>query len=341
MKSLPDFVKNTLSPRFGADPPSIIFLGGGQDWSDGIVFRFEHSEGERVIKFVDFAQTDDKALFRMEEKILYIKRMSESGTSVIEPELSVNGNHFEICSFEGKNWLAYSYPYVPGRPVNAGDTVVRNGMFHRHIGTILGKLHTVASELPEEGFTANKKKQSLLSDWTEEWEFFRSWCRDDEVGSAWERLKHAVLRLDVERKVYGFIHNDAHAANFIFNPASATGQERNKFDLTLIDFDVARFHFFTCEVAAALYSFVSLETGGLETIRTLDKDRKRFLYSSFMKGYEQFRSPLPEWLDHLRLFIQYRRCLLFMPFQEQTAKYPAWRKRWKKRIMENDKKLFG
>ncbi|MBN1413044.1 MAG: phosphotransferase [Spirochaetales bacterium] len=341
MKHLPDQVKAELSPRFDTAPDALTFLGGGQDWSDGTLFHYTQGGVEKVVKFIEFAETDDTALLRMEEKILYVKRLAESGTRLIEPGLSANGNCFETFSFDGKIWLAYCYSFVPGRPVRLNDPCVRNGQFHEQVGFILGKLHTTAAALPENMETENGIPVNNISHWPEEWEFFRSWCKDDEVGKAWEHLKSAVEGLPVDGSVYGFVHNDAHAANFIMSPDSIMYHGKNPPDLTLIDFDVAGFHFFACDAATTLYSFLSLETGGIENNKKVDKERKRFLYDAFLRGYQQNRSLPPDWMDHLRLFMQYRRCLLFMPFQEQTAKYPAWRDRWKARIREEDGKLFG
>jgi hypothetical protein len=46
-------------------------------------------------------------------------------------------------------------------------------------------------------------------------------------------------------------------------------------------------------------------------------------------------------MGRLELFLHYRRCLLFMPFQEESAKHPAWRANWLAAIEEGDKRLFG
>jgi amicoumacin kinase len=177
--------------------------------------------------------------------------------------------------------------------------------------------------------------------WREEWASMRRWCRDGEVGAAWERLRDALARLPVEKRGYGFVHNDAHVWNLLLDPESAAARPKEEPELTLIDFDCAGYHWYQCDCAVALYSFLTLAAGGLETEAGPPEGVRENTFREFWAGYRRHRDPGADWMERLDLFLHYRRCLLFMPFQEQTAAHPAWRKRWKDRILAEDARLFG
>ncbi len=208
------------------------------------------------------------------------------------------------------------------------------------MGDVLGGLHTISSDFQETLSTEGLSDRStVVGGWRQEWSFFRSWCKDQEVGLAWEHVRDALTRLPVDKTGYGFVHNDAHVWNMLFDPAATHATSEPV--LTVIDFDCSGYHWFANDSAVALYSITILVSGGIESPARLPEGFRERAFGAFWDGYRRHRDPGQEWLRLTDLFLQYRRCLMFMPFQDATARDPSWRKRWKERIQMEDTRLFG
>jgi amicoumacin kinase len=337
MKNIPEGVRNEMAARFGMDPASLRLLGGGQDWSDGTLF----TSGPLVLKILDLKASDSGAIQRVEDRVRFIHAFAKSGARVIVPRPSAAGRLYESVPEGDGLFIGYAYPFVAGRPIEAGDRIAHGGGFYRAMGELLGRLHAAAEAMGETLRPDGSSDACVsLKGWREEWGFFRSWCRDDEVAAAWEHLRGALERLPVDKRGYGFVHNDAHAGNLLLDPASPAALAGAEPGLTLIDFDVSNWHWFMCDSATALYSLLILAGRGIESEPGPPPGFRERAFGAFWEGYARRRDPGADWMERLDLFLQYRRCLLFMPFQDETAKHPAWRRRWKDAIQAEDRRLF-
>jgi Ser/Thr protein kinase RdoA (MazF antagonist) len=339
MKLLPKPVLAELSSRYGTRPQDLSFLGGGQDWSDGTVYRYHGTEEERALKIISFPRTDSEALARAKRRLAIIDLFSRGGAPLAGPLSSPEGNRFETVEADGELFLAYSSRLVPGREVRPHDPCAHSGAFQKAVGEAVGLLHALSEARGlRAGMDGRCEADAPLQGWCDEWAFFRRWCRDDEVGEAWERLRERIEALPMDSSRYGFVHNDIHAFNFIFDPDAEPARSGGEPSLTLIDFDVSGWHFYACDAAQALYSFGIMATGGPETGRPLPAGFWPWAKALFLEGYSRHRDPglIKDGLD---LWLQYRRCLMFMPFQEETAKRPEWRAAWKRAIAEGEEAL--
>ena len=340
MRSLPSTVIAELSPRFGVSPEALRFLGGGKEWSDGSLYTFRARDGDRVLKFLCFPEADGEGLERAEDRIRCVRFFGERGCRIVTPEPSAEGALFQTCIRDGFSWLAYAYRKVPGRVVEKGDASYRSGAYFRAVGEVLGGLHAAWESRGEVALRDGSSASSrVLRGWRDEWSGFRSWCRDDEVGRAWERLGDELGSVPVDADGYGFVHNDAHVWNLLFDPGAEPARGGGEPALTVIDFDVSTFHWFGCDIATALYSFHMLGAGRPDPppFSALGDAAS----ASFLEGYRRRREPGQAWLERLELFLQYRRILLFTVFQGETDKHPAWKARWREGILNEDVRLFG
>jgi Ser/Thr protein kinase RdoA (MazF antagonist) len=323
-----------LVPRFGAQPAGLAFLGGGQEWSDGTLYTFRLGAAERVLKVIAFAGSDRDGLTRAEERVAYVRSLAEAGCRVVLPERSPSGRLFETIDREDATWLAYSYRKAPGRVVKDDDPWLADGSFFRALGGAVAGMHA-ATEARGDPIRRDGSSTACraLCGWREEWGGFHAVCRDEVVREAWERLRHRLELLPIERSGYGFVHNDAHAWNVIFDPHAVGPRPLEPPDLAIIDFDCSGLHWFGCDAAIAVESAMSIGTGEMDVPPGPPCGPARMRVEAFWDGYRDVRDPASA-LASADLFIQYRRILLYMVCQDSLEGRPEVRERWKRRILE-------
>jgi Ser/Thr protein kinase RdoA (MazF antagonist) len=254
----------------------------------------------------------------------------------------LDGKYFVELNDKQKTYLGYVYPFVPGRHVDKTDLTVQTGACWRAIGSELGRLHA-SWERHSAAVLSNGMSDvsEVLKGWQDEMAFFREWCQEDRVRVAWDHLEYALGKLSISKANYGFIHNDAHVWNMIFDPDAEPACSGGEPAFTLIDFDVANFHWFMCDCATVLYSFEILAGAGIEKPDgVLPAGFRESCRVLFWEGYRCHKDPGADFQAQLELFFQYRRCLLFMPMQSETATQPQWRKYWIESIEAHDRRLF-
>jgi Ser/Thr protein kinase RdoA (MazF antagonist) len=137
-------------------------------------------------------------------------------------------------------------------------------------------------------------------------------------------MRERLEQLPLTREVFGFIHNDPHVNNILM--------EGDK--LSILDFDVANYHWFINDIAVAMQGVLFTQSGGMERPLQDPAPIRRFL-EHFMNGYEEEYHLDPVWLEHLDVFIAYRRMLLFTVMQEWLDTKPDVKQMWKQLILED------
>lgn len=336
VKTLPPPIRDSFARDWGLDPEALTFLGGGQDWSDGTLFSTPEP-GATVLKVLDFPVEDREALERAEERVRLVRFLGDQGCPIVTPLTDREGRLHRARVTGDRLYLAYAYPRVPGRSFRRDDPAVESGALFEAFGEVLGRLHRASQARGVGAHSDGSDAESrVLRGWRQEMSFFRSWCQEPAVADAWDHLREALSSLSTSPAVYGFVHNDLHLANLIYDPEAA-----GPLGLTVIDFDVANDHWYMADAAIALYSLACLGAGGLETASGPPPGWNDRAWPAFWRGYQRHRIPSDEEKTWVELFVHYRRCLLFMPLQNETAKDPAWRSRWVSRIVDEDARLFG
>jgi hypothetical protein len=176
VKIIPDPVKNDLCLRFGGTPESLCFLGGGQDWSDGVVFTFTPAVPEaprsKVLKIIEFKPDDAEGLARARDKVRLVRTFGEQGARLAFPEPSPEGSLFETLEEGGRVFMAYVCVKVSGRPLEKKDRLAHSSAYYRALGSLLGRLHTVSEARPET--LASDGTSRGKSGWTGSISFFIS-----------------------------------------------------------------------------------------------------------------------------------------------------------------------
>lgn len=325
MKKIQKVLLQRLASAYGTDAAAMRYFRGGHDWSDGVLYEYGHGDETRILKVMEFPATEagDK-LPALEARLKFVRYLGESGIPMIFPEPSADGG-LHVREPDGERiYVAYSYAKREGTHIFQAPQDERE-MFFVRWGEVMGRMHVAAREYPEWRRLPEDPEGTRLG-WEAEWKFFHDWCKDEAVKESWRQLKTELDALPIERSGYGFTHNDLHFENLLIG----------KDGLTVLDFDVASPHWFACDLAIALYSIFTYAAGGrLEHPPADEKEPKR-LFQSFLRGYETANKLDAFWFERIRLFLHYRRILLFIVFSDELERsHPEHRRVWRERILKN------
>ena len=320
MIPVPQSALESLARAYDTSAEELSFFGGGREDGDGVVYAYPHGDGRRLLKIMTITLQDQhKGLFRLEERLRFMKYLGEHGAPVVYPQISPQGSLFETVADASHLWVGYGMDIAPGRPVReeAWDPV-----FFTKWGQTIGRLHRLAREYPSWRASVDPTTGDELLTWREEWSGFCEWFQDAEAKSKWGEIGQALAALPVTRDSFGFIHNDPHIWNLLYDG------ER----ITLLDFDVANHHWFVNDIAIACQSILFGQTGGMDR-PVQDHEKLHAFLHHFLDGYEREHHLSDEWLNRLNLFIAYRRLLLFTVMHGWIGSKPEWHASWKRMIL--------
>jgi Ser/Thr protein kinase RdoA (MazF antagonist) len=317
---VPRVVLEALAAKYHIPDQQLVKFGGGEESSDGIVFRYPFNQNQRLLKVMAFPLAEQR-ISRMcfEERLKFIRYLGENGANIVYPLLSPEKKLYETFDDENHLWVAYSMALVPGRSMSEKTW---DQKFFRNWGQTIGLCHRLARRYPTWLGIMDDQTGAALLTWRREWDAFYRMCPDEEIKTRWEQIRESLEQLPVEREVFGFIHNDPHMWNLLVD-----GDR-----ITLLDFDVANHHWYINDIAIACQSILIFHSGGLNgPLRRLDK-LEEFL-GAFMQGYQRENDLSLDWLRHLDLFISYRRILLYLVMTGWIHSQPKLHKTWRQLIL--------
>jgi amicoumacin kinase len=320
MIPVPKTVAASLARSFGITAAELSHFGGGREDSDGIVYAYPFGATRRLLKVMAIpAEGQRRGLLCLEERLRFMRFCGENGASIAFPLFSPQGRLYEMFASEAHLWVGYAMDMAPGKTPKVDDW---NPAFFRNWGQAIGRLHRLARQYPSWEASTDPDTGEAFLTWREEWEGFHQWCQDEEVRQKWTEIGRLLESLPRTRESFGFVHNDPHIYNLL-----ADGDE-----ITLLDFDVANYHWFVSDVAIACQSVLFSISGGMER-PVSDRMKLLAFLACFMEGYEREHLLAPEWLDWLDLFIAYRRILLFIAMRGWLQSKPEVLSSWKQMIL--------
>lgn len=283
-----------ICQKWGIDPGTLAFLGGGRGDSDGIVYAYPSARGKMVLKILALGENDADRLAALEVRARFARHLGESGIPVACPEPGADGSLYAESVDGGLRYVAVTMAYREGHtPENAELT---DG-FARAWGRLTGRAHRAAKSFREGDVPALNYGRELNG--------FAELCRDPDAGAAWREMGAFLAALPRTADDYGFIHNDNHQRNIL---ADGDG-------IALIDFDCAMRQFFLHDVTTPLQGLMFEEAGGMLSPLGDGARLGRFL-SSFLEGYERENHLDLFWCERITQFVNYRRLLLFTVMQD-------------------------
>lgn len=295
MKLLKDEIRNDLANRFGINEHELTFLGGGREDSDGIVFTVGE-EPEKIVLKISQASDEEHVKSVLE----FAHFLGERGIRVSSPIENERGNIYEVARDGDALYIATLMKFIEGNSPDVNE-MMENPKLVYEWGKLTGKMHKAAKEYPV-------WKHSVESDerygFEAEIDSFIRMSPNEYIVDKWKAMKDKLKALPINRDTFGFIHNDNHQMNII-----ATKEE-----IAVIDFDCAECHFFANDILLPVQGLLFDITGGMMTPISKPEVLKEF-YKHFLEGYRTENEIDDFWLEHLEIFLEYRRLLLYTVLQ--------------------------
>ncbi|MDP4091718.1 MAG: phosphotransferase, partial [Bacillota bacterium] len=272
MIAVPDLILSKMAVLFGTDRDSLSFFAGGREDSDGALYTFHENGSEKVLKILAIPVKEKEAAFKkIDERIKFVHFLGENGVDIIYPVVNRNNMLMETVEGDTHIFVGYVMNRIDGIHPSMEEC---NPHFFMNFGRAIGRLHRITKQYP-------KWKGNILGGdcevlgWQEELDGFYEWCKDEDIKKCWLSMKNELLNLPITRDTYGFIHNDPHIQNIM-----KTGDR-----ITLIDFDVANFHWFATDISIAPQSVLFSQSGGFER-PVSNLEPLKIFFDNFMNGYE-------------------------------------------------------
>lgn len=324
MKPLSEGQLRALLRPYRLMPADVRLLGGGREDSDGIVYAYDDGGTPMAVKLMAMEGPSGRyadTVAAYEERARFARYLGENGAAIVGPEPDGEGALYRACRMDDLTCISYLMRRVEGAnlPPDRWD----DGFFDAW-GRAVGRMHRLSTAWTQfrHSLARNAQGEPLIC-WRNEISFFRGLCRDEAVSRAWERMQATLEALPVERDSFGFIHNDPHGNNLLYDGRS----------LRMIDFDVANYHWFATDLSIAAQSVLFMQSGGMERPLQDPAALRRFL-KAFLGGYREEYALQSCWLDRLDLLLQYRRLLLFTVMQDWLDTNAPVRDTWKAMIAE-------
>jgi Ser/Thr protein kinase RdoA (MazF antagonist) len=272
MIPVPQSVLESLAGAFGTTDVRMSHFASGRQENDGVIYAYPYKKARRLLKIMAFpAQEQHSALFRMEERLDFMRFLGEKGAPIAFPLLSLQDNLYESHVSESHLWVGYSMDTAPGQTVKP---TAWNETFFGNWGQTIGMLQRLTQEYPSWKSSLDPLTGKECLTWREEWQGFYDWCQEGDVRQKWAEIRDQLETLPITREVYGFIHNDPHIWNLLVD-----GDR-----ITVLDFDVANHHWFVNDIAIACQSILFAQTGGMD--RPLHDHKKLLAFlDTFLAGY--------------------------------------------------------
>lgn len=213
MKSFPFSIINTFRDAYSQSQSILIPYRGGEESSDGFLYRFQDEEQTRLVKVMRLGSDNQrKALLYFESRLKFVDFLHQKGVSVTEVLPSLKDNLYEKIEDKSCIWVAYAIKRIAGKTMSPK---VWDPIFNQKWGALIGKLHLVTQSYPEWNYCIDPVTSEEYLTWESEWENFHRLCSEPEITKAWEQIGEELRSLPIQRDCFGFIHNDPHLWNIL------------------------------------------------------------------------------------------------------------------------------
>lgn len=296
MKPLKEEIKKDLAAKFGLADAELVYLAGGREDSDGVVFTALRENKKLVLKI---SQADDEE--HVKSILRFAHYLGECGIPIGSPIENQSGNIYEVAKDGDTLWIATLMEFIEGIVPDVNELQENESLVYQW-GKLTGKMHKAAKEYP---VWKNVCEGDERYGFESEIDSFISRSPNAFIKEKWQEMKERLKALPINRDTYGFIHNDNHQMNIIASDNV----------ISVIDFDCAECHFFVNDILLPVQGLLFDVTGGMMTPISKPEVLQEF-YRHFMEGYRTEKELDTFWLGQLGVFLEYRRLLLYTVLQD-------------------------
>ncbi|SEN40298.1 phosphotransferase enzyme family protein [Lihuaxuella thermophila] len=275
--------------KFRGTESSLKRIGGF--WEN--VYEYERDGEACVLKLIPIAVKDRNLIY---SELQWVSFLRTQGIRIPRQILSVHGKTVEEIRRLPVPCCIISFQKAPGKFVNPENPSEWNRTLFRRWGQVMGRMHSLSGKF--------HRHQSVPP--FEEWNEGEIYHRDLSFAesSIRDRLNACLARIETfpkNERSYGLIHNDFHHRNFLLSYRG---------EMILFDFADVKYHWFTYDIAIALYH-------ALSSVEQQDRAGfKTMFLESFMSGYLLEHQLEEGWEEQIDFFLEFR--LLFSYLHQMT-----------------------
>lgn len=200
-----------------------------------------------TLQFLRFAPEDEKMPEQIASELAFINYLRDAGYAANRPVPSRAGQLLESIDTAKGRYHAVAFEGVPGRQL---DPETMTPADFAGWGRALAELHRLSMDYsPPEGLRRHDWRDNL--DWAEG--VLKGLPGEDRALAEVMLIRQALASLPATRGDYGLIHYDFETDNVFLDPATGT--------FSVIDFDVATYHWFVMDAYRAINSAGDIDPG--------------------------------------------------------------------------------
>jgi len=316
-------ILSLAAKQFGVELPKLHPLGG----MEGMALEYRLGNQHYVLKVTPGGGDNPNLIEQIKARIKFISYLSDNGVALAKPIQSPVGNWVERIDTREGNYLVTASTKACGQHISLHNHKQSTPRLFQSWGRVVGQMHRLAKDYPSwEKIPINGNGNSLIMDWTDEYNHFKKWCQDEDIREKWCSLGDHLETLPRDRNGYGLIHNDLHPRNFLVDHEGV---------ISVIDFDVCAHHFFIKDIAIALF-FANWH--GKSPVGSKDNYLTSF-FQNFMQGYSLENELDDLWFFELPSFVRHHQILLYIVFTDEWKNPNKWElntlARWKRQILND------
>lgn len=275
--------------NFQANKTNANLLGN----SANMVYEVEQNGKFYILRIT---QGSAKYVPAYEGEIDWVNYLADNGVNVSKAISSINNKFVECVNVDNSCYLVSAFEKAKGKMPNTKDTNEWNESLFYIWGQTMGQMHALSKKYTVNDISMKRKE------WIEDIYFASEYSlpiEEKKVINKWNSIVDKLKSLPKDKNSYGIIHYDFHQFNFFINDGN----------ITVFDFDDCLYHWFTCDIAIALYH-------ALDSLpKTETQNRINFAYQfmrSFLNGYLSENKIDNYWIEKIPLFLDYRKICSFM-----------------------------
>lgn len=280
LDKLPENIIEKIAGYYDITPRNITFIGGFEN----LIYEFTKAGTGYILRA---GHSLRQPTHLVQAEIHWLNYLIEGGITAARPILSIHQNYVEVIPLDASNYLnIVVFEKFEGEKITTENPETLNPKIIENWGAIMGKMHYLTKNYsPPANYRRNEfetqerlKPEKILP------------AEDQIIIEIIQQHITTVLALPKTADIYGLIHGDLHADNFLVKDNQ----------VLVFDFDDCEYKWFISDIAISLYWFIYGRP-----LKNKSQVARTFL-NHFMTGYQRHNTLPKNHLDLLPDFIKLR-----------------------------------